>query len=151
MNAQLHRKNMQMVADALRGAHGYSERPDASYGTLFQFEFTPCCIPLPVLAWVNPQSEGVFVRAIFPPVGDLRQRPQLLGVLNSINYDLPVGGFAADLQRGEVRFKSTLFFGDVELAPSLFVHLVQSSLEMVRAHFHAIVGAITGIDHKCSS
>lgn len=151
MNPELHRKNLEVIAGTLRGARGYSERPDASYGTLVQFEFVPCCIPLPVLVWVNPDSDGVFVRVIFPPAGDLRQRPLLLGVLNGINYELPIGGFAADLPRGEVRFKSTLFFGDAELAPSLFVHLVQSSLEMVRAHFHAIVSAMTGVDHKCNS
>jgi hypothetical protein len=151
MNIQLHRKNMQVVADALSGEGGYSEQPDVSYGTLFQFEFTPCCIPLPVLVWINPQSEGVFVRVIFPQVGDLRQRPQLLGILNNINYNLPAGGFAADLQRGEVRFKNTLFFGNTELAPSLFIELIQSSFDMVRVNFSAIIGAVTGVGHKCSS
>jgi|GEM_PF-6628194 len=148
MNAQLHRKNIETVAKNLRGAPGYSERPDAVHGTLFQFQFTPCCLPLPVLVWINPDSGGVFMRILFPGAGDL---PPLLGVLNRINYELPIGGFAADVPGGEVRFKKALFFGDTELAPSLFVHLVQSSLEMVRAHFGAIMSAVTGLDHPCRS
>src|SRR5436190_18904228 len=136
MDAQLHLRNMQTVAGLLRETRGYSELADDAYGTLFQFQFVPCCVPLPVLVWVNPQSEGVFVRVIFPPVGDLRQQPQFLEILNGINYDLPTGCFAADLKSGEVRFKATLFFGSTELDQSLFVELIQSSFEMVRTHFH---------------
>jgi hypothetical protein len=147
MNAQLHQKNTQTVADLLRDSRGYSERADAAYGTLFQFEFIPCCVPLLVVVWVNPHSQGVFVRIIFPAVGNLRRQPALLEVLNRINYDLPTGSFAADLERGEVRYKSTLFFGSTELAPSFFVELMQSSLEMARTHFPAIVRAMTGIEH----
>jgi hypothetical protein len=147
VNAPLHQKNMQTVAGLLRPSQGYAERPDAVYGTVFQCAFVPCCIPLPVLVWVNPQSEGVFVRIIFPPAGDGHRQPQFLEILNRINYDLPTGGFAADLEKGEIRFKNTLFFGNTELDPALFVELMQSSFEMVRTHFPAMARAMTGQEH----
>ena len=121
--------------------------PDSDYGKLFEFQFTPCCIPLPVLAWFNSVSRGVFLRIIFPSMGAAVDRTCLLETLNALNYDVPVGSFAVDLTTGEVRFKNTVFVGGLDLDVQLLGNLIVSSFEVVRVCHNEIIGAVTGRAH----
>ena len=122
-------------------------RPDRDYGRLFELSITPCCMPLPVLFWFNAASRGVFVRVVFPPTGARTDKAELLGTLNRINYTLPVGTFAADLDSGEVRFKNAVFLGELKLHVQLLGNLVASSFEMVRLNHSEIIRAMTGRAH----
>lgn len=139
--------SLAVVRTKLSAERNFVEAADADYGSLFQFEHTPCCIPLPVLAWVNPTSEGVFVRVLFPATGPVQNVQRLTGSLNEINWSLPVGAFAAELSSGEVRFKSAVFFGDHPLNIEMLTHLLESTLEFVNAHYHAVLHAVTGVEH----
>ena len=121
-------------------------RPDPDYGKLFEFRFTACWMPLPVLFWFNPVSRGVFLRVIFPPTGP-PDKFAMLGTLNRINYTLPVGAFAVDLDSGEVRFKNAVFVGELNLHVQILGNLVGSSFEMVRANHAEIIRAVTGQAH----
>ncbi len=141
------RSSLDVVRSTLASEPGFNEAGDSDFVSLFQFQYTPCCIPLPVLVWVNPVSEGVFVRVVFPATGTPADALRLVEVLNRINWSMPVGAFAAELGTGEVRFKSTLFFGDRPLDVKLFAHLLASTGEMVKSHHHAVVRAITGVEH----
>ena len=122
-------------------------REDGDYGKVFEFSITACCIPLPVLCWFNAASRGVFLRVVFPPTGPPVDASDLLVTLNRINYTLPVGTFAADLDTGEVRFKNALFLGELKLHVQLLGNLVASSFEMVRINHSEIIGAVTGRAH----
>jgi len=122
-------------------------RPDNEYGRLFEFRITVCCIPLPVLLWFNAASRGVFLRVVFPPTCEPTNKADLLGTLNRINYTLPVGTFAADLDTGEVRFKNAVFLGELKLHVQLLGNLIASSFEMVRINHSEIIRAVTGRVH----
>jgi hypothetical protein len=141
------RMSLDVVRSTLASEPSFIEASDSDFASLFQFQFAPCCIALPVLVWVNPLSEGVFVRVVFPATGTPADVLRLVGALNSINWSMPVGAFAAELGTGEVRFKSAVFFGDRPLDAKLFAHLLASTGEMVKSHYQAVVRAITGVEH----
>ena len=122
-------------------------RPDEHYGKVFEVTFTPCCLPLPVLFWFNSVSRGVFVRIIFPATGRPHNPIALLAALNTLNSDLPAGAFTANLESGEVRFKNTVFIGDLDLNVQILGALAASSFEIVRVCHGAVVRAVTGRDH----
>ena len=122
-------------------------RPDSEYGKLFEFRITVCCSPLPVLLWFNSASRGVFLRVVYPPTGAPIDQADLLYTLNRINYTLPVGTFAADLETGEVHFKNAVFLGDLKLHVQLLGNLLASSFEMVRLNNLEIMRAVTGRVH----
>ncbi len=125
----------------------FTEIADANYGRVFQTSFVPCCIPLPVLIWLNPDSEGVFIRIIFPGAGAPARTPLMLEKLNEINYKLAIGSFVADMNSGEVRFKSAVFIGDTCIEQGILSNLIASAGDMVKVDFHAVIGAITGVEH----
>jgi hypothetical protein len=147
MESDQTQKAIDMIHSFLSMESSFSVRPDEDYGKLFEFAFTPCCIPLPVLIWFNPDSQGVFLRIIIPPSGKPANKADLLESLNRINYSLPVGGFAADLENGEVRFKSTVFLGNLSLDIEILGNLIMSSVEMVQVNYSEIFWAITGSEH----
>jgi hypothetical protein len=148
MDADQTQKANEMIHSFLRMELSFSVRPDEDYGYLFEFVFIPCCIPLPVLIWFNPHSQGVFLRIIIPPSGEPANKAGLLEALNQINYSLPSGGFAANLENGEVRFKSTVFLGKLNLDIEILGNLILSSFEMVRVNYSEIIQAITGKEHS---
>ena len=142
--------NIEANFDAIRAALSdgdFTEIADANYGRVFQTSFVPCCIPLPVLIWLNPDSEGVFIRIIFPAAGAPARTPHMLERLNEINYELAIGSFVANMDSGEVRFKSAVFIGDTRIEPDILSNLIASAGDMVKVNFHAVVGAITGVGH----
>jgi hypothetical protein len=145
MDETIFRANLEVISDYLHGQRGFTATADPAYGTLFQCEIVPCCIPLPVLVWLNPHSQGVFVRIIFPPIGKLAD--EQIAKLNRINYNLPSGVFVADQESGEVRFKSTLFIGNTPLSAGLLEELLRSSVDMVRSEHGAVVQIVTGRAH----
>jgi putative sensory transduction regulator len=145
MDSAIFNSNLTSLRALLERERGFATVPHESYGTLFQFEFVPCCVPLPALAWVNPDSEGVFVRIIFPGAGRLSD--EQVAALNRLNYDLPIGAFAADQVTGEIRFKSTVFVGNTALSTTLLQHLLASAADMVRVSYPSVIGVITGKPH----
>jgi hypothetical protein len=122
-------------------------RPDDDYGRIFEVTFTPCCVPLPVLFWFNAVSRGVFVRIIFPAAERPHDPIQLLAALNALNFDMPAGAFTANLESGEVRFKTAVFLGDLEVTTQILGNLAASSFEIVRVCHDAVVRAVTGQHH----
>lgn len=140
-------ENINAIRSLISDEPGYIEVPDSTYGVLFQFEFIPCCAPIPILLWVNPDSQGIFLRAIFPTKAKKDRHILLYEALNEINYSLPIGSFAANPECGEVRFKSTIFIGNNAASRDILINLLGSSGEMISSHFNRIAGEITGQRH----
>lgn len=146
MTPENHRANIDLLRRVFDGAVGYVEREHPVYGTIFECLFTPCCIPLGVIAWVNPDNQGFFVRIGFPsvPVDD---RAATLGGLNDINWRIPIGSFVLS-EAGEVRFKSALFVGDAIAVPRMIGEFFASADDMVRTEYANVIAAVTGSIHE---
>jgi hypothetical protein len=140
-----HRKNIELVRELLAGAARSAETDDPVYRTLFHAQFIACCLPLALLAWVNPDNEGVFIRIVFPATG-VAPTAELLAGLNAINEHLPVGCFVLT-QAGEVRFKSAVFVGDAVAPRSILENLFASAADMVRVEYSRIAQLLTGSEH----
>jgi hypothetical protein len=101
-------------------------------------------IPFTCYAQINPEMRGFVFRAIwctpFPP----EQRVAAAEYLHRVNYPCPVGGWAIDLDTGDVRWKSGLYFGDDDLTEVLMFEVLNSSFALIRPHVLGLVKLFNG-------
>ena len=145
MDAEKLAETIELIRRYLSDEPGLREVADAEYSIVFQWSWVPCCAPVNVLLWINPESDGLFLRLVIPSVGPLSE--QQLAALNAINFDLPAGGYAADPD-GELRFKTTLFFGERGLDGELLGNLISSAGDMVRSTYASVMRILLGREHQ---
>lgn len=108
------------------------------------FDWAAGPIPFACYAEVNSDMRGFVFRAIwqlpFPP----ERRAAVAEYLHRVNYPCPVGGWAIDLDTGDVRWKSGLYFGDGELTDGLMIEVLDSSFALVRQHVLGLVKLSNG-------
>jgi hypothetical protein len=108
------------------------------------FDWAAGAIPFGCYAEINPDMRGFVFRAIwqlpFPP----RRRAAVAEYLHRVNYAVPVGGWAIDLDNGDVRWKSGLYFGDEELTDELMFQVMDSSFALIRLHVMGLVKLSNG-------
>ncbi len=108
------------------------------------FDWAAGPIPFGCYAEINPEMRGFVFRAIwqlpFPP----ETRAAVAEYLHRVNYPVPVGGWAIDLDDGDVRWKSGLYFGDGELTDELMFEVVNSSFALIRLHVLGLVKLSNG-------
>jgi hypothetical protein len=111
----------------------------------YQFTYiTEPGIPMACLTWINPHREEFFFRVVLTLSVDEPVRPQMAELITRINYPLPDGAFALDYETGDLRFKSSLFFGKTPLQPATLRHIIDSSLAIVDQHILSIVHVLMG-------
>lgn len=109
----------------------------------FQFRYiTEPGIPVACLAWINPESDGLFFRVVMELRVEQHLRPQMAELITRINYPLPNGAFALDYDNGDLRFKSGLFFRGTLLTQALIRELIDSSLSFVDQHMPSIINVM---------
>src|SRR4051794_15808877 len=98
------------------------------------FDWAAGPIPFSCYCEINPDMRGFVFRAIwqlpFPP----ELRAGVAEYLHRVNYPTPIGGWAIDLDTGDVRWKSGLYFGDGDLTDELIVEVLNSSFALIRQH-----------------
>lgn len=52
----------------------------------------------------------------------------LLGAINKINYRLPLGNFEMDITSGEIRFKTGLFYNDLDFNENIIENIIVPNL-----------------------
>ena len=132
---------MAMVAAELRAKlellHGIlSERftPRRLDDHSWEFRHVAGWVPLSCYAEINPEMEAFLFRAINPlPVEPARRGP-VAEYIARVNYPLPVGNWAIDLDTGDVRWKAGVFFGGVGLGEPLIRHVIETSLYFIDQH-----------------
>ena len=125
------------LRDGLKLLHGVlSERhtPQRLDNHSWEFQHVAGWVPLSCYAEINPVMEAFLFRAINPlPVEPARRGP-VAEYIARVNYPLPVGNWAIDLDTGDVRWKAGVFFGGVGLGEPLIRHVVESSLHFIYQH-----------------
>lgn len=120
------------------------KQPDADYGIIYEFDFTPCCYPLHCLAWINPKTPGLFFRCFIGQALDEAAQQRVCQCLGPINYSLPAGGFAFDSSRGDVLFKNAVYFEGQQLSNALIRGLFEPSFEFITMHWQSVLNSIFG-------
>jgi hypothetical protein len=109
-----------------------------------RFDWLAGPIPFACYTEINPDMRGFVFRAIwqlpFPP----DRRAAVAEYLHRVNYPCPVGGWAIDLDTGDVRWKSGLYFGDGDLTDELMVEVLNSSFALIRQHVLGLVKLSNG-------
>lgn len=117
---------------------------DEDYEILYSFRYTPCCIPLDCLVWINPVNDGLFLRCFFPKVTEDYLMDKLIFLCNRINVKIPSGCFAVNPESREVVFKNAFYYGKMNLTGPLVNHFFGSSLEFVKKHWEEILSTTSG-------
>lgn len=101
-------------------------------------------VPLSGYAEINPQMEAFLFRAINPLPVELSKRGLVAEYIARVNYPLPIGNWAINLDDGEVRWKSGIYFGGCDLSDRLIRHVIESSQFFIYQHIFGIAKLQTG-------
>lgn len=108
------------------------------------FDWLAGAIPFGCYAEINPQLKGFLFRAILTLPIEPERRPAVAEYLHRVNYPTPIGGWAIDLDSGDVRWKSGCYFGEEELTDELMFEAMNSSFALIRMHVLGLVKVATG-------
>jgi hypothetical protein len=112
--------------------------------TTYAFDFAAGPIPIACYCQINPQIRAFLVRGGFQLPIESEYLPSVSEFLHRVNYSLPVGGWAINLENGEVRWKSGFIFPEGELPEELMFHAIGSSLSTIKEHILALVSLWNG-------
>lgn len=110
----------------------------------WSFQHVAGWVPLSCYAEVNPEMEALLLRAINPLPVEPARRGLVAEYIARVNYPLPIGNWAIDLDTGDVRWKSGVFFGGVGLTEPLIRHVLETSLYFIDRHAVGIAKLQTG-------
>ena len=124
-----------------------STRSDNDYVIIYEFDVTPCCIPLNSLFWINSKIPGLFLRVFFDGPNNDTAYKKTLSTINSLNYELPTGCFVIDPNRESVVFKNGFYYEGVLLSKELMNSFLNSSFEFVSLHWKTILESVLGVEN----
>jgi len=110
----------------------------------WEFQHVAGWMPLCCYAEINPEMEAFLFRAINPLTVEPEKIPLVNEYLARVNYQLPIGGWAIDMDRGEVRWKSGVYFGGTDLNEALMRHVIESSLHFIKRYIFGLAHIQTG-------
>jgi hypothetical protein len=110
----------------------------------WEFQHVAGWVPLSCYAEINPAMEAFLFRAINPLPVESARRGLVAEYITRVNYPLPIGNWAIDLDSGDVRWKAGLCFGGAGLGESLIRHVIDASLFFVYQHAVGIAKLQTG-------
>jgi hypothetical protein len=130
MNSRELRSGLQLVYNVL------NERwsPERMDDHRWQFEHISGWYPLNCYAEVNPVMDAFMFRAICTPPVEPAHRELVARYIMRANYELPIGAWAMDIDDGEVRWKSGVYFGGCGLSKPLEHNVVESSVELIHTY-----------------
>ena len=79
---------------------------------MFQISIVPCCTPMNAVLWVNPDSNGIFMRIFFPDGCDAGNTPDVYRRLNDLHYTMPAGALVVNKENGQLTVQNAIFIGD---------------------------------------
>ena len=115
----------------------FDTRPMDARSIAFDFAAGP--IPLPCYCELNPDMQGFIFRGIFALRFPREVRAVAAEYIHRVNYALPIGNWAIDLDSGDVRWKLGVYFGDGELSADLIRGVLDSSLYFIYQHIFGLV------------
>ena len=140
MNATQLRAKLQLLHGILSEKWTPERLDEHSWG----FQYVAGWVPLSCYAEINPHMEAFLFRAVNPLPVEPARRPLVAEYITRLNGPLPIGNWAIDLDTGDVRWKSGVYFGGCDLSASLVRHVVESSLFFVSQHAVGIAKLQTG-------
>jgi hypothetical protein len=100
-------------------------------------------MPLACYLQLNPEMPAVLFRASLVGPVPAEHRGAVMEYFTRANYEIPAGCLALDLDTGQVRYKSTLYFGNT-LSEELVGELVASSFQLMEPYMHGAVELAVG-------
>jgi hypothetical protein len=136
MTEELFQAKMQLVYDILAEQWEPERMDEHSWA----FRHVSGWVPLTCYTEINPELELFLFRAINTLPVEPPRRSLVAEYLTRVNYPLPAGNWAIDLDDGEVRWKAGVYFSGTDLSEPLVRNVLDSSLEFI---YQAIVGVAT--------
>lgn len=72
------------------------------------------------------------------------KRIQVNELLTRLNFGIFLGNFEMDFEDGEIRFKTSIYFGDSELSSEIIENLILSNISTMDLYLDAIMKLIYG-------
>jgi hypothetical protein len=110
----------------------------------FAFPWLAWCIPLACHAKINLDTGLFTFRAINSVPVEPARRMFVAEFIHRLNYDLPIGTWAIDLDRGVVRWTSGIYFLGGKLTENMMRNVIDSSLFVIHRDIIGLAKLQTG-------
>lgn len=103
-------------------------------------------VPHVCMAWVNPDLALLCFRIIATTPVEPDQQVAVMDYITQVNYALPMGCLALDVDSGELRFKGGLLYHEVGLVKAQVEALVRLGLSVIDAHAEPLIRMVLGFN-----
>ena len=121
---------------------GWGSEPDKRNHS-FRVDFGPPHVPVSD-AMVAIVGEQLILYINFGPAAEVERRDEVARFIIDANWKISVGDFEMNYDRGQVRFKSSLDFSNIELQEALIRSTILSAMNTVELYADALVEVIVG-------
>jgi len=123
---------------------GWGAEPDEE-NTSFYVDFGPPHVPVSdAMAVVAADTERFLFYVQFGATAPPERRDEIARFITRANWGLSIGNFEMDYEDGDMRFKSSVSFQDVELSETLIRNAILSAMNAVEAYADALIAVVTG-------
>ena len=100
----------------------------------YSFTYLAGSIPFNCYAEINPDACTFVLRAISTVSIPKELRPRFMEYCTRINYSLPIGNFALNLESGDFRWKSGVYWQKSPLTEGMVRDVLESSFYFIKYH-----------------
>ncbi|MFT5917170.1 MAG: hypothetical protein ACJAWV_002150 [Flammeovirgaceae bacterium] len=92
---------------------------------------------------VDLEDKKIIFLSIYPVNVPEKLRSSMAELILRLNYILFFGGFEMDFDDGEIRFKTSLIYDDLELTEKSIDHIIKGNIKSIETHFELLNSFIT--------
>jgi hypothetical protein len=93
---------------------------------------------------VNEEEKKIIFFSIYPVNVPVNSRVSMAEIMIRVNYTLFFGGYEMDFSDGEIRFKTSLIYEDIELTEKVLENIIKSNIVTLDAYFELFNSFISG-------
>lgn len=93
---------------------------------------------------VNEEEKKIIFFSIYPLNVPLNSRTSMAEIMIRINYSLFFGSYEMDFNDGEIRFKTSLIYEDIELTEKILEYIIKGNIITLDTHFELFNSFISG-------
>jgi len=133
-----HKNNLEQLKLLLENRFKIHEIDHSTYG----FQYLAGSIPFNCYAEINEIDMSFIFRAISTQVIPEDKKNDFIIYSTMINYDIPIGFFSLNIETGDYRWKSGVFFRNTVLTPEMMKDVLESSFYYLKYYVLSYVSLL---------
>jgi hypothetical protein len=136
----------EVIIDILKTKHWDYKQTEVNPPTI-RWEYTGDHGKWSIYLRYIPAVTTLVCYSVFPVDAPLHRRTEMLTLITRLNVMVTGGSFQMDLDDGEILFKTSLFFDNIELTHALVGNIIEQNLKLMNQCFRGMMAVMY---KKCS-